>query len=192
MPEGKGRIMVRHSERHSLAGVRLSSRRRGFTMMEVLISSVISGMVSAMVVWLMFQAALTSKDMYAETRTRSTRMGALDQIRYRLIEAQIGTVDITQANRRIEFMDPNLGVTSAFFFNPDPALFPNLDVNTLYYDEDIDNSDPRAVVEGPIDLTFETESAGAIVKLNVRTQAPIGFGDVDTQDGETVVYLRNV
>lgn len=186
--------MNRPAERHSLAGVRLASRRRGFTMMEVLISSVISGMVSAMVVWLMFQAALTSKDMYAETRTRSTRMSALDQIRYRLVEAQIGHPNnqITDGGRRIEFVDPNLDVTSAFFFNPDPAVFPNLPVNTLFYDEDVDNSDPRAVVEGPIDLTFEFESAGAIVKLNVRTQAPIGFGDVDTQDGETVVYLRNV
>lgn len=165
-----------------------SSRRRGITLMEVLISSVISGMVSAMIVWLMFQAALTSKDMYAETRTRATRMSALDQIRYRLVEAQIGSVEITQSNRRIEFIDPNLGVTSAFFFNDDQQTPPN----TLFYDQDVDNSDPRAVVEGPIDLTFETESAGAIVVLNVRTQAPIGFGDVDTQDGETVVYLRNV
>ncbi len=166
--------------------------RRGLTLMEVMISSVISGMVSAVVVWLMFQAALTSKDMYGETRTRSTRMGALDQIRYRLVEAQIGTVDITDADRRIEFVDPNLGTTSAFFFNPDPSIFQDLPVNTLFYDEDVDNSDPIAVIDGPIDLTFETESAGAIVKLNVRTQAPIGFGDVDTQDGETVVYLRNV
>lgn len=167
-------------------------RHRGFTMMEVLISSVISGMVSSMVVWLMFQAALTSKDMYAETRTRSTRMGALDQIRYRLIEAQIGTVDITQANRRIEFIDPNLGVTSAFFFNLNADENAGLEANTLYYEADVDNNNPVPVVQGPIDLTFETESAGAIVNLNVRTQAPIGFGDVDTQDGETVVYLRNI
>jgi hypothetical protein len=112
-------------------------------------------------------------------------MGALDQIRYRLVEAQIGTVTITNGDRRIEFVDPNLGTTSSFFFDAGDSK--------LFYDDDIDDgTDEIEVIDGPIDLTFETEEEGALVKLNVRTQAPIGFGDVDTQDGETVVYLRNV
>lgn len=170
-----------------------SRARRGLTMIETMISLLISGMVTSVVVYMMFQSALTTKDMYAETRTRSTRMRALDQIRYRLVEAQIGTVDITNSGRRIEFIDPNLDVTSAFFFVlPDPVT---AEGGTLFYDEDVDNSDPEDVVQGPIDLTFELENDDATngtIILNVRTAAPIGMGDVDTQDGVTVVYMRNV
>lgn len=165
-----------------------SRSRRGLTMVETMISLAISGLVTTVVVYMLFQSALTTKDMYAETRTRSTRMRALDQIRYRLVEAQIGSVDITNSGRRIEFIDPNLDVTSAFFYVPDSL--------TLFYDEDVDDgAAAQALVTGPIDLTFELENDDATngtVILNVRTAAPIGMGDVDTQDGVTVVYMRNV
>lgn len=163
-------------------------RRRAFTVVETMISLVISGMITGIVVYLMVQSSRTTKDLYAETRTRSARMAALDQVRYRLIEARIGTLDITDANHRIRFIDPNLDTTSEFYFDTETSR--------LLYDDDIDdNKAPVVVVSGPIDLTFEHEGGDpmdSIVLLNVRTAAPIGQGDVDTQDGETVVFLRNV
>jgi len=161
------------------------SALRGLTLVETMISSVIFALVTAVVVWLMFQTALTSKDMFAETHTRATRMRALDEIRYQLMEAQIGSVAISQNNRRIEYVDPNLATTSVYFFNPQSG--------TLFYDADIGDGTPATgVASGPIDLTFESIEEGAIVRLNVRTSAEVGFGDVDTQEGETLIYLRNV
>lgn len=165
-----------------------SIRSRGVTLVELMISAAISVLVTGIVVYIMYQSTATTKDMYAETRTRSTRMRAIDEIRYRLIEARIGSLKITDANRRIRFVDPNLDTTSEFYFV--------VDTRTLFYDDDIDDAeDAVAVVRGPIDLEFEHDMGdplSSIVHVNVRTAAPVGMGDVDTQDGETLVYLRNV
>lgn len=166
--------------------------RRGVTLVEAMISMVIAGMIGAVVVGILRQTGLATKDMYAETRTRSTRMIALDQIRYRLVEAEIGTVVISDSDHRIEFDDPNLGTTSAFIFVPATRV--------LLYDADVDTDetgeDPthggRQVASGPIDLTFESQEDGAIVVLRVKSAAEVAFGDVDEQDGETAVYLRNI
>lgn len=159
--------------------------RRGITLAEAMISMVIAGMIGAVVVGIMRQTGLATKDMYAETRTRSTRMIALDQIRYRLVEAEIGTVVISDSDHRIEFDDPNLGTTSAFVFVPETRV--------LLYDADIDDATAAIeVASGPIDLTFESQEDGAIVVLRVKSAAEVAFGDVDEQDGETAVYLRNI
>ena len=126
------------------------------------------------------------KEIYGQTRTRSSRMRALDQIRYRLCEARIGTVNVSQGDHRIEFVDPNLGGNASAFFFVEPT-------NTLFYDIDINDGAPAvSVLRGPIDITFDLQSAGAMVQLRVKSQAHMAHGDVDVQDGETTVYLRNI
>jgi hypothetical protein len=62
------------------------------------------------------------------------------------------------------------------------------------YDEDISDSvSPVEVAQGPIDLTFELDidSSGGLVRVLVKSAADVAFGDVDEQDGETAIYLRN-
>lgn len=162
--------------------------RRGLSMAEVVVMMLISLLISVVVVGLMYESALAIKDMYAETRTRSTRMIALDQIRYRLSGAAIDTVTITNANHSIEFANPNLGwgTISRFDFIPS-------DRRLLYDDNVDDNVDAVEVAQGPIDLTFEldTESSGGLVRLHVKSAADVAFGDIDEQDGETAIFLRN-
>lgn len=168
--------------------VRRSHARCGVSLTEVMIMMMLSLLISIVVVGLMYESALAIKDMYAETRTRSTRMIALDQVRYRISEAMIDTITISNSDHRIDFGNPNLGwgVISRFEFIPG--------TRRLMYDEDISDSvSPVEVAQGPIDLTFELDidSSGGLVRVLVKSAADVAFGDVDEQDGETAIYLRN-
>lgn len=166
-------------------------RRCGFTLVEVMISISISSMVIVAVMGLQYISGKTIKTTYAEARTRSSRMMALDQIRYRLCEARIGSTVLTQPNaegtgyHRIAFVNPNLGgVSSAYFFTTGSE--------TLFYDANVaDATAAEAVVTGPIDISFVQQNGGAIIQITVKSSGQIANGDVDLQDGETVVYLRN-
>jgi prepilin-type N-terminal cleavage/methylation domain-containing protein len=164
--------------------------KRGFTIVEIMIAVAISSLVMIAVMSTQYISARAIKDIYAQTRTRSSRMRGLDQIRYRLADAEIGTVSLTQASsygyHKIEFQDPNLGgATSTFYFVGS--------TNTLFYDDDTADGDAAYdVVEGPIDISFDTSNGGTIILLKIKTEAAISLGDVDTQDGETSIYLRNI
>jgi hypothetical protein len=141
----------------------------------------------------------TIKNLYGPTRARSSRMQALNQIRFRLADGQIGTCVVSDGNHRIRFHDPNLGagVTSEFSFNPEEK--------TLYYDNNISSSPAaRAAVKGPIDITFTLGSrwldppsytvylgTDSVVTLFVQTSSELAYSRVDLKEGETVVYLRN-
>ena len=108
---------------------------------------------------------------------------------------------IYDANHRIQFEDPNLStaesvVSIEFFF--DTAR------RTLYYDEDVDNSNPFKVARGPINITFFKGTTAldppdfkiymntdSVVTVLVETSHELSYSKVDLRDGETVVYLRN-
>jgi prepilin-type N-terminal cleavage/methylation domain-containing protein len=155
----------------------------GMTLPELMIAIAISSAVSFAVMSLQIFSGKAIKEIQGQTRTRASRMRAIDQIRFRLFNARIGSCEITQDGHRLEFNDPNKGATtSAFFFAGE----------TLFYDEDVaDGAAALSLVRGPIDITFELESGGALVKLKVKTSSTMKYADVDIQDGETVVYLRN-
>jgi hypothetical protein len=152
----------------------------------MLIGVAISSLVMVVVSSLMYISGRAIKDLYGETRTRSSRMRALDQVRYRLSQAKIGSVVITDSNHQIDFQDPNLGtaVISRFSFNPA--------TQTLSYQADISSGDPSIVAsQGPIDVTFQTFASGSIILLSVKSAANISGGDIDEQDGEVEIFLRN-
>lgn len=165
--------------------------RRGMTLVEVSVAMLVATMVMAGVASLQWISARGASEMYGITRTRSSRMQALDQIRFRLCNARIGTVSLSQSSangpgfNRVEFNDPNLGaVTSAFYFVSDQ--------NALFYDDDInDNTAAVEFVRGPINISFESQSSGAIIVLYVRSSSDLAYAEQDIQDGETVIYLRN-
>lgn len=168
-------------------------RRRGFTLVEVMIALAIMGMVMAGLATLQLWSGRTIKEVYGETRMRSARMQSLDQLRFNLCNASLSSIELTQPNadnsgfHRIEFNDPNLGagVTSAFFYVTAS--------NTLFYDDDIDDATPAVeTVKGPIDISFNSESANALIILKVKSLSHMRYADVDIQDGETMVYARNI
>ncbi len=161
-------------------------RRRGFTLTELMIAAAVSGLVIMAAASLQFVGARTSQEVFGQTRMRSARMQAIDQIRYRLSEARVGSCTISEEGRRIDFVDPNFGgAGSRFFFTEDQK--------TLFYDNDIsDGTDAVAVTRGPINITFQAESGGALVRVRVKSASGLKYGDVDEQDGEVAVYLRNL
>lgn len=179
-----------------------SARTRGFTLMELMIAAVISGMVMLSVLSIQYITARTINDVYNPTRSRSVRMNALNQIRFRLCDARVGSVEILDANHRIQFEDPNLSkaagrvIRSEFFF--DTAK------RTLFFDEDVDNLNPFKVARGPINITFFKgttaldppdfkiyKNTDSVVTVLVETSHELSYSKVDLRDGETVVYLRN-
>ncbi|MCH8333944.1 prepilin-type N-terminal cleavage/methylation domain-containing protein [Candidatus Sumerlaeota bacterium] len=171
---------------------RLTFRRRrarkGLTLIEIMIATSISTIVMATVVGLQLLSARAVIELLGSNRTRSARTLALVRIRSTLSNAQIGTFVISDNNHRIQFIDPSLlGVTSALFFDTDS--------NTLFYDANInDGANALHPVKGPIDVTFEPDPLAplAMILVKVRTESQISFGEVDSQEGETSVYLRNI
>lgn len=177
--------------------------RRGTSLLELMIASVVSSMVMGAVAMLMWTSGRAIKTVYGQTRTRSARMRAIDQIRYTLANAEIGSVVEYDAQyepppegsgdpptligyHRIDFTDPTNGAgTSTFFFNSGN--------DTLFYDADTGDGTPAAaILTGPVDVLFQIEAA-ELIRIRVKTSSVNTYGgDVDTQDGETLVYLRNI
>lgn len=183
--------------RSSALRSRIRANRRGFTMVEVVLSIGISTFIMLGVASLMLISGRAIKELYGETRTRSSRVRAIDQIRYRLANAVIGSITEYEAEydpdsgvligyHRLEFLDANQGGSlSVFSFDPSD--------NTLTYDVNIDDMvDGVPVTVGPINVTFELEALEMIV-VKVKTASSNRYGgDLDTQDGVTKVYLRNL
>lgn len=171
--------------------LRTYSRHAGFTLVEMMIAMAISSLVMVAIASMQYIGARAQKEMYGVGNTRSSRMQSIDTIRFRLCNARVGTLQFSSACttgsgfHQIEFIDPNRGgVTSSFRFDEDAHI--------LFYDEDIaDGQAARDVVRGPIDVSFESLHGGAIVSLKVKSSSDMLYADVDIQDGETLVYLRN-
>ena len=180
---------------------RFSINRKGFTLLEVIIAAGISTLIMVGVMSILYLSSTTIRDIYGPAKARSVRSNALNQIHFRLCDAQIGSCEVSDNYHRIRFVDPNLEtggnrITSEFYFDKDQR--------TLFYRKDIDNSEPMEVSQGPIDITFHKGSklldennqsaymgADSVVTVSVKTAEEISYADVDTRDGEIVVYLRN-
>lgn len=178
-----------------------SSKRRGFTLIELLIAATISSFVLMSVLSIQYITARTLKELYGPTRSRSARMSALNQIRFRLCDAKVGSIIISDGNHRIQFTDPNLTRDGVVILSE--IYFDTAD-KTLYYDLDIDNSKPIKLVRGPINISFRKGSreldppdyklytgVDAVVTVFVQTSDELAYSKVDLRDGETIVYLRN-
>ncbi len=160
--------------------------RRGFTLAEVIIAVGITSMVMLVMTSLQFMSARTSRELMGKTHMRASRMQAIDAVRYRLVNARIGSCIIDMDARRIRFEDPNLpGTTSGFIFNPSQR--------TLFFDDELGSGDPPLpVARGPIDITFEAQEGGAVVLIRVKSASSMPYQDLDEQEGEVAVYLRNI
>lgn len=161
------------------------SRIRGFTLVELMVSAAISGLVVTAVATLQFVTGRTIKEVYEQSRTRSAKTRALEQLHYKLSDGAIGSMDFFQNRQRLVFLDPNLGgVQSGFFFSDR--------LHSLYYDENIgDSTSPIRMATGPINVFFDPGPTGAFVSLRVVSHDGDAAGDVDKDDGNSGVYLRN-
>jgi len=175
-------------------------RRRGVTLVEVVVAASVSALVTAGVVGLMYISGRAVHDLYETTRSRSQRAVALNQIRFRLADAQQGSCTVLDSGRTIRFHDPNLGtgVTSELQFNQNDR--------SLYYTANISNRNATEMVaQGPIDIRFTLGSTqldkpnyttlqgqDGVVVTYVQTSEELAYARVDTHDGETIVHLRNM
>ncbi|MFW5870097.1 MAG: PulJ/GspJ family protein [Candidatus Sumerlaeota bacterium] len=177
----------------------VSSKRwgaKGFTLLEVMVASTISIAVIGGVLSIFYLTGRSLYDLYPQTRARSYRQTALNQIRLRLCDARIDSYSILDNGRKIQYIDPTISgsPTSEFYFTT--ATTGKIQ-GELFYDTDI-NASPNAgrVASGPINITFSSGSPSdpgdpAMITVYVKTAEPMSLGDVDERDGETVVYLRN-
>ncbi|MFC1601709.1 type II secretion system protein J [Candidatus Sumerlaeota bacterium] len=172
-------------------------RQGGFTLMELMIATAISAFVVGGVISLQLITARTMRDIYGPMQSRSERLNALNQIRFRLCDAKIGSCVVSDEGRRLRFEDPTVGdgVTSEFYFDQTERI--------LYYEADVSSGNTREVAKGPISITFELGNdsldpggtvpfgSDSVVTLRVETADELVYANVDERDGETVVYLRN-
>lgn len=154
------------------------------TFLELIVSITISSMVMVALASLQHITTLQSKNLFGQVWARQTRMMAIDQLRYRLMNARVGSVVIKDDGHTIEFADLNLSKTmkSRFQFTPSNR--------TLSFNKLIGDGVPgKAVIRGPVDITFTLENP-ALVKIWVKTASNYSYGEVDTQDGAIKVQLR--
>ncbi|NQU41647.1 type II secretion system protein, partial [bacterium] len=108
-------------------------QRRGVSLTELMVSLSIFGFILAGATAIFLLSTRTIKEIYGPTRSRAARMAALNQIRFRLCDARIGSCVFfpDEDNRRLRYVDPSLPgtPTSEFYFDSDP------DNPQLYYDE---------------------------------------------------------
>lgn len=160
--------------------------RRGFTLLEVTISIAISSLVMVAVASLMHISGLQVKNIFGQVQMRQTRMAAIDQIRYKLMNARVGSCSLQQNGRYIQFLDLNLSKTmySSFYFVASEKA--------LYYNKLIGDGVPGVpVIKGPVDVIFTIENP-ALVDIWVKSASQTNFGEIDSQDGTTKVQLRTL
>ncbi len=160
----------------------------GMTLVETMIAVSIATLIVSAIAALQFISARSINDLYRQARMRSVRMITIDQIRYRLMDARIGSLALVNGGRQLQFTDPNLaGAPSAFSFNPT--------THVLSYDDNI-NALPgfQEVSKGIEELTFQLEGPAMSptrVRIHLKTLTNLAQGRSDAQEGETLVYLRN-
>ncbi len=201
---GKVRFLARR-HRGGVGGAR-RGRGRGFTLVEMLISIAITTFVMSMVTVLMIDSAKAVKDVFGQAYTRNYRMAALDQIRYVLGEARIGTVaysdpdSVYGGNKTVTFTHPVWDdanskwtfVTGEFQFTEAGGGADS----TLTYTEDTANPDVHytILVIGTLTVNFQDDATYPtnVVQVSVKTSSASDYGEVDTEDGVMDIYLRNV
>lgn len=167
-------------------------RLGGYTLMETLVSMALMMVTMSAVGAMMLLSARSTRELYAHTRGRSSRMLALDQIRYRLTDARIGTVEFLDGDeidgyRTILFLNPNTG-TGLSRFHYDAEM------KTLFFDDDFSDGgyDQFSVGDLLADVRFRSAAPdAAVIGVIIRTITPVGPGQVDSQEGDTLIYLRN-
>lgn len=159
-------------------------RKRGFTLVEVIIGGAISLVVLGSVTSLFYLSALTINDTLPRSLKGGIERKVMDSVKYRLMHARAGSQEILDDGARIEFNDPNRGdgVFSAFWFED----------GALHYDDDLaDASDGMIIAKGMDEVTFEHADSSAVISFSIVLTVPLAKGKTERREGRTHVYLRN-
>lgn len=162
----------------------LTHRKRGFTLIEVIIGGAIAMVVMGSVTSLFYLSALTINDTLPRNLKGGIERKVMDSVKYRLMHARAGSQEILDDGARIEFNDPNRGanVISSFWFED----------GILNYDDDLsDSTDGMVIARGVDGITFEHADSSAIVSLTVVLMVPLSKGKIERREGRSYVYLRN-
>lgn len=169
-----------------------SSPLRGDALARITLPTAAWSIVGMVVLGALGEGGVTAKSLIDKGRSRAARMRVMDQIRYRLVEARIGTPAVSDSNHRLEFQDPNLETTSAFQFVTA--------TRELLYDRDVSRKESGEnpmfggvkVADVPFDLIFSIRKSGALIAVRMGASVGSGIGEGDGPSGETLVYLRNI
>lgn len=164
--------------------LRPGRRLLGMTMPEVMIAVSISAVVFIALVYMQIASARSTRTHYSQARSQTQRQQALDQLRYTVMMARIGSATVLDNGRTLQFVNPNLGAgtISSFFFQN----------NSLFYDEDISDADPA--IEKTTDLDdvwFEVVPPGATVVIHVENSSNLEAFNTIVENNQIGLFLRN-
>jgi len=159
-----------------------SPHKRGFTMMEIVVSMSICCMILADVALIILFTGQNLRKMTNESEATKDVSFAMEFLRYTLSMADYTSVSISNANHRIEFDDPNLGGTaSAFEFKG----------GHLWYDRDTSDGQEEEKGGRLINMTFEPVSARNIIHVDILSRGRSGEIVGNLIQASADIYLRN-
>lgn len=161
-----------------------SHQRLGMTLVEVMIASSIMVFVFLALTFLQIASARSTKTNYSQARSQTERQQAIDQMRYTIMMARIGSATVLDNGRTIQYNNPNLGpgITSSFFYENE----------TLFYDEDIADADAAVIkTENLDDVWFEVIPPGATVVIHVSNTNDLKAFESIIENNQIGLFLRN-
>jgi hypothetical protein len=148
--------------------------RRGSSMLEMMISMGIIGMVSVGVAWIMLASARSSYEGISFVPTEARARLVLDTIRRETLVGQFHSVTISDAGKTVQFYDPVKQKTSEFRFYK----------GSLYYKEDASGSVTRTI-RGLQNVEFNLAENSSVLQFRVtamghdsrRSARPVTLSD---------------
>ena len=161
---------------------RKSSRNRGFTFMEIVVSMSICSLILADMALIILFTGHNLRKMTNESEASKNVSFVLESLRYTLSMADYTSVAISNGDHRIEFQDPNLGgITSAFEFRD----------GYLWYDRDTSDETEEKQGRRLVNMTFEPGASINIIHVDIFSRGRSGeiVGDLIRVSAD--IYLRN-
>lgn len=157
-------------------------RKRGFTLMEIIISMSICSLIFANIAMVIVFTGKNLKKMNNESEALKDVSFILESLRYTLSMADYTSVAISNDGHRIEYEDPNLGgIDSAFEFKG----------GHLWYDRDTSDGNEEKRGGRLINMTFEPGSAMNMIHVVIVSHGRSGEIVGQPIQSSADIYLRN-
>lgn len=178
------------------------SIKKGFTLVELVISSSLILMVVVFIGYLSLLQATQADYYYQLHRAENNARNIADIIRFNVIMARFGTISVTDAGHTITFNDPNLNSTTK---GNNISRFRFDGVNLIYTIGYTSSTETKTIktYKGIKDIIFSTTNNGSYVNVTITIEAKpykklaFEYGTTDSRK-QTVnvvhsltVYLRN-
>jgi len=159
-------------------------RKRGFTLLEVMIAVGLLAMVFLATAFIGSITAKQIKALYGDVRTLHRAHLVLERIRYKLMMGSVGSPVVKDDGRTLEFVNPLLnGSVSAFKFVNGKVYY--------YADKTEAASTPGQGIGLVHDLRFEVLGPGNAVRVSVTTLENVTWKLAKPYTLTTEITLRN-